>query len=411
MPEFLNLLPPSKALELFLKNLPEKRLPIERVSSVQALGRIIGTTIYSPENSPAFNRSTVDGYAVMALDTYGASEAQPAYLKIAGEVRMGEKAEIALQFGSCALIHTGGMLPAEADAVVMVEHTQLVTDHEVEILRAAAVGDNVIKIGEDIKEGEVIFNAGDVVTPAVAGSLLAVGLSEIDVYQKPRVGIISSGDEVVSPDQLPVHGQVRDINSYTLSALVENEGGVAKHYGIQPDDFEVMSVTFRQALHDCDLVLITAGSSASTRDLTAAVIQTMGPPGVLVHGVNVKPGKPTILAGCQGKPVLGLPGNPVSALVIARRFLRPVIHKLSGRKSSAGTFSKTAELSVNLSSSSGREDWVPVRLIERDGILFADPIFYKSNLIFNLAHADGLILIPEDANGLAAGSLIEVYPL
>ena len=410
MPEFLNLLPPSQALELFLKNLPEKRLPIERINSIQSLGRIICKTIYSPENSPAFNRSTVDGYAVMASDTYGASEAQPAYLKIAGEVQMGEKSSITLKSGSCALIHTGGMLPAGSDAVVMVENTQLVTDHEVEILKTAAVGDNVVKTGEDIRAGEVIFNAGDIVTPAVAGSLLAVGLSEIDVYQKPRVGIISSGDEVISPYQVPDAGQVRDINSYTLSAQVENEGGTAEPYGVQPDNFEVMSATVKQALQDCDVVLITAGSSASTRDLTAAVIQTMGPPGVLVHGVNVKPGKPTILAVCQGKPVLGLPGNPVSALVIARRFLRPVIHKLSGRKGAVGLFSIKAVLSVNLSSSSGREEWMPVRLIERNGTVFADPIFYKSNLIFTLAHADGLTVIPEDANGLAAGSLIEVYP-
>lgn len=411
MPEFLELLPPSRALKKLLVNLPDIKMPVERIMTVNSLNRVIAETINSPENSPSFDRSTVDGYAVLASDTYGASESQPAYLKIAGEIKMGARASIPISPGTCAAIHTGGMLPDGTDAVVMIEQTQLVTEKEVEIFKACAIGENVIRTGEDIQTGNVIFLPGVVVTPAVLGSLLAVGLTEIDVFSKPRVAILSSGDEVVAPDCVPEPGQVRDINSYTLSALVEGEGCVAERYGVQPDQFDVMADSLSKALDACDAVVITAGSSASTRDLTAAVIQSMGSPGVLVHGVNIKPGKPTILAVCRGKPVIGLPGNPVSALVIAGQFLRPVLRKLCGKSETLAPHSTSAVLSINLSSASGREDWFPVQLVDRDGLLHADPIFFKSNLIFNLAYADGMIVIPEDSNGLAAGSVVTVFPV
>jgi molybdopterin molybdotransferase len=225
------------------------------------------------------------------------------------------------------------------------------------------------------------------------------------------VAILSSGDEVIEPDQVARPGQVRDVNSFTLAALVQKHGGSPVRFGIIPDRREALEQALARALDECDAVVITAGSSASTRDLTADVIDSMGPPGVLVHGVNVKPGKPTILAVCRGKPVIGLPGNPVSALVIAGLFVVPVIERLSGISPTHPRSSIPARLSVNLASQAGREDWIPVRLVPTNsgaGAYIAEPIFYKSNLIFTLAQADGLLHIPPDATGLEAGAEVKV---
>jgi molybdopterin molybdotransferase len=250
--------------------------------------------------------------------------------------------------------------------------------------------------------------------PAEIGGLMALGIVEARVMRKPQVGLISTGDEVIPPDQTPRPGQVRDVNSFTLSALVEKAGGIAKRYGIISDQFEALVKAASKGLAECDLVIITAGSSASTRDITAQVIRSLGQPGVLVHGINTRPGKPTILGVCDGKAVIGLPGNPVSALVNGYLFVVPVIEKLLGALPRPKA-TLSARLTVNLPSQAGREDWWPVRLIfppltekvQGEGIL-ADPIFGKSNLIFTLAFADGLLRIPPDATGLSAGETVEV---
>jgi len=408
MPEFLELLPPPDALSTLLENLPASPAP-EEVETSQALGRVTFSAQKAPHPLPTFARSTVDGYAVRAADTFGASESLPSYLNLTGEVPMGAEANFFLEPAQCALIHTGGMLPGGADAVVMVEHTQNVRAGEVEILRAAAVGENVIKIGEDVNQGQEILPAGVRLRPAEIGGLMALGITRVSVARQPRVGILSSGDEVIPPEADLKPGQVRDVNAYTLSALVQEVGGMPVRYGIIPDQAAVLEAAAAKALEENEVVVITAGSSASTRDLTAQVINKLGKPGVLVHGVNVRPGKPTILALCQSKAVIGLPGNPVSALVIASLFVTPVVERLLGLQVSRPRPSVPAELTINLASQAGREDWVPVRLLSSPGGYQADPIFGKSNLIFTLARADGLVRIPPDANGLAAGESIQVY--
>ncbi len=408
MPEFLELVPPGEALELLLSRLPGRNTPRERIPTSSSLGRISAMAVNSPEPLPAFARSTVDGYAVRARDTFGASEALPAYLTLAGEITMGQAPAFSLSPFQAASIHTGAMLPPGADAVVMVEMTQAASAGEVEVLKAVAVNENILLPGEDVKMGQVIVPAGVRLRPAEIGGLLALGLTEVDVSIPPRVGILSTGDEVVPPQAVPGLGQVRDVNSYTLSALVEQAGGAPRLYGIIPDQAPALRSALGRALPECDLVVVTAGSSASVRDLTAEVIQEMGAPGVLVHGVNVKPGKPTILAVCDGKAVIGLPGNPVSALVIAGLFVVPVIEKLLGMQQAHQKPVVTARLLINLSSQAGREDWVPVRLARTAQGYSAEPIFYKSNLIFSLARADGLVHIPAAANGLPEGALVEV---
>ncbi|NUM45738.1 MAG: molybdopterin molybdotransferase MoeA, partial [Anaerolineales bacterium] len=284
---------------------------------------------------------------------------------------------------------------------------------EIEILRAVAVGDNVIKAGEDVQKGDVVIPAGAVLRPAEIGGLMALGITTVNVARRPRVGILSSGDEVVPPDRDTAPGQVRDVNTYTLRALIAQAGGDPVPYGIIPDNAEAFRAAARRALDECDVVVFTAGSSVSVRDLTAQTIDELGKPGVLVHGVNVRPGKPTILALCDGKAVIGLPGNPVSGLVIAQIFVVPVIARWLGLHTHRPRPSVPARLVLNLPSQAGREDWVPVRLTPStvgadEEAFIAEPVFGKSNLIFTLARADGLIRIPAEANGLAAGARVEV---
>jgi len=409
--EFLTLLLPTDALGILMTNLPSTNLIKEKVSVENALGRIIAEDLHSQESLPAFDRSTVDGYAVLASDTFGASENLPAYLTLSDDIPMGQPAKTRLRYRFAALIHTGGMLPPGADAVVMLENTQVTGTGEIEILRPAAPLENILKAGEDVQPGQLIMSQGTLIRPEEIGGLCALGIQSILCFSQPQIGILSSGDEVIPANQTPLPGQVRDINSYTLSALVEKFGGIPTRHGIVPDLEEVFRSRLRAVLDQSDCVIITAGSSASTRDLTAKVIQQMGKPGVLVHGVNIKPGKPTILAICDGKPVIGLPGNPVSALVIARLFLIPIIQRLSGLKLSPITTTISATLSTNLPSQAGREDWVPVRLFSTPTGWGAEPIFYKSNLIFSMVQADGLIQIPSASNGLPAGEVVDVVIL
>src|SRR5574341_1005393 len=462
MPEFLRLLPPDEARALLLSHLPGPKADSELVDTASSLGRVTAEDILAPHPLPEFPRSTVDGYAVRARDTFGATDSLPAYLNLIGEVPMGDAPAFALSAGQCALIHTGGMLPDGADAVVMLEHTQVVhhgkhtaraapvwrqgamqangvrdgkergeekkkisvdsvrsvVNDEIEILRAVADGENVIRVGEDVAAGSVVLPRGRMMRPAEIGGLMALGITSLRVVIKIRVGLISSGDEVVDPAQHPRRGQVRDVNTYTLASLVTKSGGEPVLYGIVPDEKSELKAAAARVLRECDVVVITAGSSASTRDMTAEVIRSLGAPGVLVHGINTRPGKPTILGACDGKAVIGLPGNPVSALVNGYLFVVPVIEKLLGLPLDKPRPSVTARLTVNIPSQAGREDWIPVKLLPsprgRGGggeVYDAEPIFGKSNLIFALAAADGLLRIPPDATGMSAGEVAEVVLL
>jgi len=426
MPEFLTLLPPDEARALLLSHLTQPMTDSEWIDVPSALGRVLAEDIHAPHPLPDFRRSTVDGYAVRARDTHGASDSLPAYVDLVGEVPMGAAPMFEISAGQCALIYTGGMLPTGADAVVMLEYTQSVQRNEIEILRALADGENVIRVGEDVAQGQIVQARGSLLRPAEIGGLMALGIVKVNVLKKVRAGLISTGDEVIDPGQSPRPGQVRDVNSYTLGALVEKSGGIAKLYGIVSDELEALKDAVARALAECNLVIVTAGSSASTRDRTADVIRWLGQPGVLVHGINTRPGKPTILGVCNGKAVIGLPGNPVSALVNGYLFVVPVIEKLLGVLPRPKP-TVLARLTVNLSSQAGREDWWPVRLTtetQRQGDLShrrfrgsvvegsayqAEPIFGKSNLIFTLASADGLLRIPPDATGLGAGEIVEVF--
>jgi molybdopterin molybdotransferase len=405
-PEFFNVQPVQAALDtLFTQWQPQPRT--ETIDPRRALGRVLAETIHAPIDLPEFTRSTVDGYAVRAGDTFGASQTLPAYLRLVGKVVMGTAATIDIHSGETVEIHTGGMLPPGASAVVMIEHTQRLNEGEIEILAPVAPGENVIQSGEDVTQGDVILNAGQRVRPQDIGGMLAVGVLSIPCRVAPRIGILSCGDEIIPPEENPSPGQIRDINAHMLAALIAEIGAEPLLLGIARDELDDYQRLARAGFEQTNMLILTAGSSVSTRDLTRAVINGLGKPGVLIHGLAVKPGKPTILAICDNKPVIGLPGNPVSALLVARRIVLPIIRHMLGEEMPV-VAPITAILTQNIPSTTGREDTIPVRLIEGGGTMTAEPIFGKSNLIFTLIHADGLIHIPLNSNGLRANSPVEV---
>ncbi len=406
-PEFFQVMPVSDALALIEAHWqPQPRA--ETVATADALDRILAADLHSPEEVPAFRKSTVDGYVVRAADTFGASQALPAFLTVRGELKMGEAPQLTVGAGEALLIHTGGMLPEGADAVLMVEQAQVVDDEEIEVLRAVAPGENVIQAGEDVAADALVLAGGKRLRPQDIGGLLAVGVSRVDVLRPPRVGILSCGDELLPPEADLAPGQIRDINAYTLSALAAKHGAQPLRLGIVSDDFSEYQRRAKAGFEACDILLLSAGSSVSARDYTRDVINRLGAPGVLQHGLATKPGKPTILAVCEDKPVIGLPGNPVSALLVARQLLPPLIARFLGQPLEPPRKVR-ARLSQRVASAAGREDWLPVRLAQSpEGERLAQPILGKSNLIFTLVGADGLLRLPLNIGGYDAGSLVDI---
>ncbi len=408
MPEFFRVLTPDDAWQ----RLAEHYRPIPRPETIltaDAHDRVLASGAYAPHDLPEFNRSTVDGYAVRAQDTFGASPSLPAFLDVAGEAQMGQAAVQPVRRGEAILVHTGGMIPPGADAVVMLENTQTADERSIEVLTALAVGENVIQVGEDVRTGDPILPAGHRLRPQDIGGLLALGITSVSAARRPRVAILSTGDVVIPPDQPPGPGQVRDINSYTLTAMAQRAGGEPAPFGIIPDQRPELESAVRRAVDDCDIVVLSAGSSVSYRDMSVDVIAGLGEPGILAHGISIRPGKPTIVAVSQGKAVFGLPGNPVSAMVLFDLFVAPAIRLALG----AAPFPAfqphvQARLARQISSAAGREDHIQVRLEERDGELWAVPVFGKSNLIYTLVRADGVVRVHLDSLGIEQGAWVQV---
>jgi molybdopterin molybdotransferase len=377
------------------------------VAIAEALGRAPAADVVAPAQLPAFARSAVDGYAVAAAATHGAGDSLPAYMRVIGSVQMGELSGIEIGGDAAAAIPTGGALPGGADAVAMVEHTADLGDGRIEVSRPLAVGDNVIKPGDDVAEGAPIARQGHRLRPQEIGLLAAAGVTEIDVHDQPLVAIISTGDEVVPADATPDAGQVRDANSHALSALVSELGGRPWMLGIVPDEPEQLEQSCRMALERADVLVVSAGSSVGARDATSRVISRLGEPGIWCHGLALKPGKPTLLADLGGRPAIGLPGNPVSALVVMRLIGGPVIRLVGGVLDPHPGRQRHAVLERNVPSQAGRLDVVQVRL---DGDR-ATPLFGKASQLSIMTQADGYVTIPEPVQGLAAGSevTVEVY--
>jgi molybdopterin molybdotransferase len=406
MAELFQVVPPADALARLVAHLGPPLSP-EEVPVRESLGRVLAAVVPSPTQLPTFPRSNMDGYAVRAQDTFGATDGLPAYVKVSGDVGMGQAPGVRVRPGEAVRIATGAMIPDGADAVVMVEHTQEVDPTTIEVTRPVAPGENVVQIGEDVQQGERLLLPGHRIRPQDVGGLLGVGVITVSVVRRPRVAILATGDEVVPPEVDPGPGQVRDINSYTLASMVVQAGGVPLPLGIVRDDRSALREAATRGFAQGDVLIISAGSSVSARDMTAEIIGTLGTPGVLVHGVALKPGKPTILAVCNGTPVFGLPGNPVSTFVTFDLFVRPALTRLMGTESPPPV-TVQARLAKNIASAFGREDYVPVRLREEGSEVVADPVYGKSNLIYTLVRADGLMTIPLNVGGLSAGQTVTV---
>ncbi len=384
-------------------------LPTEPTNLTAASMRVLAEDIGADLDIPGFSRATMDGYAVQGASTFGASEGNPAFLKVVGSVAMGAKPDVTVGPGEAVRIATGGMLPRGSDAVVMVEHTETLDAETIEAYKSAAPGQHVIARGEDMRAGERILHRGQPLRPQEIGLLAAVGRSQVNVYQRPRVGILSTGDEVVPVEALPTPGQIRDVNSAALNAFIRAAGGLPQTYGIVPDDYETLLETCRRALATNDMVLISGGSSVGTRDFTIDVLQALEDAEILVHGVSIRPGKPTILARASGKPVWGLPGHVTSAMVVFAVLVRPFLEHLGGLDPRfRRRVHVPARLTRNLPSVQGRVDYVRVRLVQAADGLEADPVLGKSGLIRTMAAADGLLCIEENAEGLDGGTVVPV---
>jgi molybdopterin molybdotransferase len=384
---------------------PSRRTGTEWIGIEEALGRVPAEPVAAPHALPGFARATVDGFAVRAADTYGASEGLPSYLELAGEARMGRPPSVELHPGTAVAIATGAPLPPGANAVLMVEHTQSAAPELVEVLRPVAPGDGMVRADEDAAPGAELAPAGRPLRAQDLGMLAAAGVTGVLVCARPRVTVVSTGDELVPPStpELEV-GQVRDSTAAALAALVREAGGDPRHAGIVPDDCDVLAATLRGALPESDVLVVSAGSSVGARDETAAAIASLGEPGIWCHGLAFRPGKPTLLAECGGVPVIGLPGNPRSALVVFRVLGVPIVRLVGGCTDPPPEPTARARLGRDLPSAAGRVDVVQARV--RDGV--ATPLFGSSSLLSILTGADGYLVVPEAATGLPAGTDVEV---
>lgn len=382
----------------------------EDVSLDSAAGRTLASDLCAPHDLPGFDRSTMDGYAVFSRDTFGASESSPAYLELAGEVVMGQRPGFALGAGQCGRIGTGGMLPEGADAVVMVEYTRLVEEDMVEVTRSVAPGGHIVGRADDAEQGQVLLAAGTALRAQDVGLLAAMGVQRPEVVRRPRVGVISSGDEVIPVDRVPGPGQVRDVNTFTLAAQVTRAGGTCVPLGLLPDDEASLRAAVARSMEQCDLTLISGGSSVGTRDLTVQVFNSVAGAELLVHGVSVAPGKPFIWVQAGDHQLLGLPGQVTSCVIAFHLFVEPMMERLLGRP--ARPFSRfprvSARLTRNLSASPGRESYVRVRLRQDGDEQLAEPLLGKSGLLHTLIRAQGLVRVPLGHEGLDEGAEISV---
>ncbi len=391
----------EKALEIIRDEFSHLKSEGEKVLLHDALGRTVYENILSDEFIPSFNRSTVDGYAVIASDTYGSSESIPSQLEIIGEIPMGEAADIAIHNGECVKISTGGMLPEGADSVVMVEHTDTSFHPLCLIQKSVSPFQNVVRKGDDIKQKDIILQKGKLISSRETGVLACAGVNEICVAKKPKIGIISTGDEIVPVDSELTFGKIRDINSHLLRALMLENGCEVTLYGIIKDSYDEIKSSVKKAVDENDIVLISGGSSAGTRDMTAEIISSMGE--VFIHGIAIKPGKPTIIGKISEKAVFGLPGHPVAAYFVALLFVCPLIESmLSAVKEK--TIIK-GRLTQNISSNHGREEILCVRQTS-EGI---SPVLGKSGIITLLTGSDGYVIIDRNCEGLKQGEETEVF--
>lgn len=400
--EFFTALGVSEALASFQ---PRRRTGTEVVERDRALGRVPATPVTSHTALPGFARSTVDGYAVRAADTYGASDGLPAYFDVLGTVAMGAAAAFEVRTATVVQVPTGAVIPPGADAVVMVEHTQVTMPGLIEVTRPVAVGDGLVAADEDVAVGAELAPAGRGLRAQDLGLLAAAGVRKVEVCARPRVAILSTGDEVVPPETAELAaGQVRDATASALAALVTEAGGEPSLRGIVPDDSDTLAGALEEATAECDVVVVSAGSSVGARDETIAAVQSLGESTIFCHGLSIKPGKPTLLAERADVPIIGLPGNPLSALVVFRTVGLAIVRRVGGVTTVPAEPTMSARLARRVASAAGRLDIVQVRV--QEGV--ATPLFGASALLSLLTEADGYVVVPEAATGLDEHATVTV---
>ena len=402
MKSFLTLKSVDEVLSLLrtFDPLDEERIPLD-----SAAGRVLSCDLTAPEDLPGFDRSTVDGYAVRARDVFGAQEGSPALLECVGECPMGSAPSFELAPGQTARIFTGGMLPRGADAVVMVEYSRPAGDRMVELVRTQAPGDHVLEHDEDAAKGQVFLPAGRRLRPQEIGLLAALGQTLVPVRRRPRISIISTGDEVIPVEDAPVPGRIRDVNSHSLAALCTAAGAEVRREGLVRDDVQALRNAVASAMSRADIVLLSGGSSAGMRDHTVDIFRSMPEGELLVHGAAISPGKPFILARAGKTCLMGLPGHVSSALVCARAFLLPLIDHLQSAESRPVP-GVPAVLARAVASAQGRRDFIRVSLTRSDTGWTAYPVTAPSGLISGLVAADALVVCPENSEGLYAGQTV-----
>ncbi|MEW6335727.1 MAG: gephyrin-like molybdotransferase Glp [Thermodesulfobacteriota bacterium] len=407
MTEFFKVVTPERVFEA-LSGFP--RLPVVTVPVDDALGRVCGADIASPEDLPPLPRATMDGYAVRAADTFGASDSVPAFLDVTGSVAMGRIPDMTIGKNQAAAISTGGFLPRGADAVVMVEYTGQAGEGAIEVSRSVTSGDSILGQAEDAARGECVIPAGKRLLPQDIGLLAALGITRVPVYRRPVAAVISTGDEIIAITEEPPPGRIRDINTHSLAALVRASGGDADPFAIVPDDPVLLRAALERALVD-DIVVLSGGSSVGERDHMLATVASMPGAEVHAHGIAISPGKPTLIASVGGKPVFGLPGHPVSALMVAQVFLAPFIRYLEGEALEGRPQgpSLRAVLADSVHSAQGREEYIRVKIeVGRAGVR-ARPVYGKSGMLSTLVKADGFFVVPIHTEGIPAGEAVDVY--
>jgi molybdenum cofactor synthesis domain-containing protein len=406
---FRKLLSFDEAKQLVKKSFSAKPVGAEQVSISEAHERVLAQDIRAPLNIPPFSRSTVDGYAVKAADTFGASEDKPVSLRFCGHVAIGEAPSVVVEKGLAAETVTGAPLPDGADSVVMVEHTNR-RGNNVLVHHPVSIGENIMAAGSDIRKNETVLKKGRILGSREIGVLAAIGLTEVSVYRRPKVAVLSTGAEVVEPGKALPPGKIYDINAHTLSAAVQESGGEPINLGIVPDKKEKLKKALEKALDSADAVITSGGVSVGPKDFTPQVVDTLGKPGVIISGVAVKPGKPLTIAVVNGKPLFSLPGNPTSSLFMFNVFVRPILVKLAGRTEE--TLPKVkAVVAQKMFPARGRRTFIMVNLTyDKTGRLLVSPVpTGLSGAITTLAKADGFVEISEKRQFIDAGAEIDVY--
>lgn len=407
--DFFNVISVDEVKKILSSNFKNLKIETEKVNILDCEERVLSKDIISQINVPEFNRSTVDGYAIKSKESHGCSECMPTFLDIIGEVNMGESVNVDIKNGQCMYVPTGGMLPKSSDSVIMIEHVEKLDEFTIAIHKPISDGENVVYKGDDIKKDQIVLKKGKKLNSQDIGVLAALGINEIQVYKPIKFTVISTGDEIIDLDEKLEFGKIRDINGYVICSLIKKLGGIVVEKSIVKDNYDLLKETVSNGIKNSDIVLLSGGSSVGTRDYTYDVINSFNGQGVLVHGIALKPGKPTIIGECENKVVIGLPGHPVSAIIVFKIFIDYLVKEIL--KIKRNKYAIDAIINKNIHSSPGKKTYQMVTLEDVDNKYYATPIFGKSSMITLLSKACGYVIIDEDCEGLYKEEKVKVHLL